>query len=260
LSPTTNPKVTQVYKRVGEKLNCYTLGKLPKAIKIIPSLSNWDEVLHLTEPGLWSPLAVYKVTCAFVVCLNSNQAQRFFSTVVLARARQDIATNRVLSHYLHLTLKKALEKPAAFVKGVLLPLCESGTCTLKEAAIFGSIVVNSTLPTLHSSTALSHLAEMRYTGSNSVFIRLLLEKKQVLSFKIVNALVLHFTRFKNENRELPVSWYQSMHTFVQLYKQDLISEQRKELVKIIKLNYHSTISPKISLELDSTDNDVLMVE
>ncbi|KAI8885557.1 Bystin-domain-containing protein [Backusella circina FSU 941] len=260
LSPTTNPKVTEVYKKIGEKLNCYISGKLPKAIKIIPSLSNWEEVLYLTEPDLWSPQALYKVTCMFVVSLNANQAQRFLSTVVLARVRQDITANNALCHYLYLSLKKALDKPTAFVKGILLPLCESGTCTLSEAAIIGSVLVKSTLPTLHSSTALSRLAEMKYTGSNSMFIRLLLAKRQVLPFKIVNTLVLHFTRFKDEPREMPFLWYQSMLTFVQLYKQDLILEQKKELLKVIKFKYHNAISPKIGQELDSADNDVSMME
>ena len=37
-------------------------------------------------------------------------------------------------------LKKALYKPAAFYKGVVLPLCESGTCTLREATVLSSVI------------------------------------------------------------------------------------------------------------------------
>lgn len=31
--------------------------QVPKAFKIIPNLSNWEEVLYLTEPDNWSPHA-----------------------------------------------------------------------------------------------------------------------------------------------------------------------------------------------------------
>ena len=38
-------KVQEVYTGVGKVLSRYTVGKLPKAFKIIPNLSNWEEVL-----------------------------------------------------------------------------------------------------------------------------------------------------------------------------------------------------------------------
>ena len=34
--------------------------------------------------------------------------------------------------------------------GILLPLCESGTCTLREAIILGSIITKCSIPVLHS--------------------------------------------------------------------------------------------------------------
>ena len=34
------------------------------------------------------------------------------------------------------------------------PLCESGTCTLREALIIGSVLVKNSIPMVHSSTAL----------------------------------------------------------------------------------------------------------
>ena len=39
-----NPKVVEVYTGVGQLLSRYTVGKLPKAFKIIPNLRNWEEV------------------------------------------------------------------------------------------------------------------------------------------------------------------------------------------------------------------------
>ncbi len=36
---------------VGRLLAKYKSGKLPKAFKMVPTLTNWEEILYLTEPG-----------------------------------------------------------------------------------------------------------------------------------------------------------------------------------------------------------------
>jgi len=43
-------KVVEAYKSLGEFLSRYKSGALPKVFKIIPSLSNWEEILYLTSP------------------------------------------------------------------------------------------------------------------------------------------------------------------------------------------------------------------
>lgn len=47
---------------------------------------------------------------------------------------------------------------------------------------------------VHSGAAIAHLAQMDYTGPNSLFIRVLLDKKYALPYKVVDALVFHFIR------------------------------------------------------------------
>lgn len=71
-------------------------------------------------------------------------------------------------------LKKAFYKPAAMYKGVLLPLCQSRTCTLREAVILSAVIRRVHVPALHSGAALLRLAEMEYGGTTSFFIRVLL--------------------------------------------------------------------------------------
>lgn len=71
------------------------------------------------------------------------------------------------------------------------------------------------IPVLHSGAALLKLAEMDYSGPNSLFIRVLLDKKYALPYKVVDALVFHFLRFKRDKRELPVLWHQSFLVFAQ---------------------------------------------
>ena len=65
------PKVAEVYISVGKILHHYKSGKLPKALKMLPHLKNWEEILWLTRPDEWSPCAVYACTRIFVSNLSS---------------------------------------------------------------------------------------------------------------------------------------------------------------------------------------------
>merc|ERR1712188_209632 len=114
-------------------------GKLPKAFKVIPALTNSEEILYCTEPDNWTAAAMYQATRIFSSNLNAKMAQRFYNTVLYPRVRDDIAEYKRLNYHLYMALKKALFKPAAFFKGILLPLCESGSCSLREAIIVGSV-------------------------------------------------------------------------------------------------------------------------
>ncbi|CAG8525072.1 1986_t:CDS:2 [Cetraspora pellucida] len=244
-----NPKVVEVYTKVGTLLSRYKSGKLPKAFKIIPSLPNWEEILYITHPENWTPHATLQATRIFVSNLKAKQTQRFFDLVLLDKVRDDIHENKKLNCHLYMALKKALYKPAAFFKGILFPLCESGTCTLKEAVIIGSVISKVSIPMLHSSAALLRLAEMEYTGPTSIFIRILLDKKYALPFKVVDALVFHFIRFKNDERIMPVLWHQSLLIFAQRYKQDLSPDQKDALLELVKIKFHYLITPEIRREI-----------
>ena len=65
---------------------------------------------------------------------------------------------------------QAAFKPAAFYRGMLLPLCQSA-CTLRKATIIASVLAKTSIPVLHSSVALLKLAQLDYSGVNSLFIR-----------------------------------------------------------------------------------------
>ena len=135
-------------------------------------------------------------------------AQRFYNLVLLPRIRDDIDQHKRLNFHLYLALKKSLFKPNAFFKGILLPLCEERNCTLREgrsrfnapATIIGSVLAKVSIPVLASSVALLKLAEMEYSGANSMFIRILLDKKYALPYRVIDALVVHFVRFTQEER------------------------------------------------------------
>lgn len=208
VAPGIDAKVAAVYRGVGEVLSRYTTGKVPKAFKVVPSLSNWEEVLLLTDPEGWSPHAVYAATRLFASNLNARMAQRFYSLVLLPRFRREIRDTKKIHFAVFQVgslrgrkaqvasvevapdlalgstpalrapcsqaLKKAFYKPAAMYKGVLLPLCQSRTCTLREAVVLSAALKRVHVPVLHSAAALLRLAEMEYGGTTSFFIRVLL--------------------------------------------------------------------------------------
>ncbi|XP_064652486.1 bystin-like [Lineus longissimus] len=242
-------RVVNMYKQIKQILSRYRSGKLPKAFKIIPSLSNWEQILYITEPDQWSAASTYQATRIFASNLNAKMAQRFINLVLLPRVRDDIAEYKKLNFHLYMAIKKALFKPAAFFKGFLLPLCESGTCTLREAVIIASILAKCSIPMLHSAAAILKIAEMDYNGANSIFLRTLLDKKYALPYRVVDAVVFHFIKFQMDKRELPVLWHQCFLTFIQRYKQDISTEQKEGLMEVLRAHTHHTITSEIRREL-----------
>lgn len=242
----------EVYTAVGKLLHRYKSGKVPKAFKVIPNLRNWEEILFLTEPDMWSSHAVYQATRMFVSNLNARMAQRFLALVLLPHVRADIRENHRLHFSLFQALKKATYKPGAFYKGLLLPLCASGTCTLREAVIFTSVIKRSSIPVLHSAAALLRIAEMPYSGVNSFFIRVLLDKRYALPYRVIDALVDHFSSFSREERQLPVVWHQALLCFVQRYKAEIRKEDKIALRALCKVQHHYQVTPEVLRELDAS--------
>lgn len=260
-----NPKIVEVYTKVGELLSRYKSGPLPKAFKILPSLPHWEVVLSLTSPDRWTPHATLSATRIFVSNLKAAQSQRFFELVLRDKFRDEIEENKKTSYQIYEALKKGLYKPAAWFKGILFPLCESGTLTLKESAILSSVLTKVSIPMLHSAAALLRLSEMEYSGPNSLFIRVLLDKKYALPYKVVDSLVFHFLRFSVDGSgvekikdgplagtmRMPVLWHQSLLVFSQRYKQDLTPDQKTALLDLLRVQRHEGIGPEVRRELST---------
>ncbi|MEW5302554.1 MAG: hypothetical protein WDW36_005327 [Sanguina aurantia] len=243
-------KVLAVYKAVGVLLSRYSSGKVPKAFKIIPNLRNWEEVLFMTEPDNWSVQAVFQATRLFVSNLNARLAQRFLALVLLPRVRREIREHHKLHFALFQALKKATYKPGAFFKGILLPLCQTRTCTLREAVILSSVLQRVSIPVLHSAAALLRLAELEYCGTTSFFIRVLLDKKYALPYRVIDSLVDHFVRFADDERVMPVVWHQTLLCFVQRYKDEVRATDKSALRKLCNIQCHKQVTPEVVRELE----------
>lgn len=247
--PKIPEKVINVYTDIGKILSRYTSGKLPKAFKVIPSLTNWEEVLYLTRPDLWTPQAMYAGTRIFVSNLNPKMAQRFLNLVLLDSVRADIHANKKLNYHYYMALKKAIYKPSAFFKGILLPLCKDN-CTLREAAIVASVLQRVSIPVHHSAVAIHKLAQQEtYSGAASIFIKTLLNKKYSLPAPVIASLVRHFALFIHDDRTLPVLWHQALLVFCQRYKNEVQDEAREALRQVMRKHFHAKITPEIRREL-----------
>ncbi|PFH52572.1 hypothetical protein AMATHDRAFT_139696 [Amanita thiersii Skay4041] len=270
-----DPRVVESYRIVGNLLRTYRSGPLPKIFKVIPSLPAWARILALTSPENWSPHACRAATRIFISNMKPPQAQLFLNVVLLDAIRADIQENKKLNVHYYESLKRALYKPGAFFKGIIFPLLDQG-CTLKEAAIIASVIAKTKIPVLHASAALLRIAEMDYAGPNSLFIRVLIDKKFELPYKVVDALVFHFIRLSNtykaktraDAEKLPVLWHQSLLVFTQRYAPDMTPDQKDALLDVVRANPHPQIGPEVRRELvnsvvrgaprPDTDHDVVM--
>jgi len=262
-------KVVSSYRALGSILKKYRSGKLPKVFAIIPSLSNWEEILYLTHPDKWSCQAVYKATKLFVSQGNDFITQRFLNMILLPRVRNDILTSNKkgpsngsnattqfaarrqlkLNHHLYQSIIKATWRPAALFKGFIIPLCEDGQCTVKEAHIIGGILKKMTIPVMHSAAALLKIASLNYSNTNCMFIKVFLEKRYALPTQVVQGVVAYFTKFLNippQEANIHNIWFQALLVFVTYYGNKLSREQKQQIKQVCKMHRQNT---SISVEI-----------
>ncbi|KAF1936133.1 bystin [Clathrospora elynae] len=265
-------KVVEVYSKVGLIMGRYKSGKLPKPFKILPTIPAWETLVAITHPENWTPNAAFAATRIFISA-KPQTAQIFLNTVLLPLVQQHIQDTHKLNVHLYNALKKALYKPSAFFKGVIFPMLIDGTCTQREAVIVASVVAKVSVPVLHSAAALHRLCEIAAeqmssdpdaAGPCNIFIKTLLEKKYALPYKVIDALVFHFLRFRSYADamdtasvagdlggagKLPVIWHQCLLAFAQRYRNDITEDQREALLDLLLTRGHKSISPEVRREL-----------
>jgi essential nuclear protein 1 len=284
-------KVVEVYSKIGLILSRYKSGKLPKPFKILPTIPAWETLIAVTRPDSWTPNSVYAATRLFISSKPAT-AQQFLNMVLLPAVQDDIRETHKLNVHLYNALKKALYKPSCFFKGVVFPMLADGTCTQREAHIVASVVAKVSVPVLHSAAALHRLCELAAeqmssdpdaAGAVNIFIRVLLEKKYALPYKVVDALVFHFLRFRAAGAaggadamavdsgasvagdlggtgKLPVIWHQCLLAFAQRYRNDITEDQREALLDLLLTRGHKSISPEVRRELLEGRGRGVMVE
>lgn len=247
-------KIAEVYGLVGNIMSRYRSGKVPKAFKVIPKVENWENLLHLTRPDGWTPAAVYVATRLLASQLSGKKVVSFYEDILLPRCLEDISENKKLNYHLYRALRKAVYKPDAFCKGILFPVCEDKTCTLRQATVIGSVVTNVSIPMLHSAAALFHISKLTFKPTSCIVMTALVEKKYALPYKVVDAVVDHFLEMKNDTRTLPLMWHKCLLAFAQRYKIELTKEQKEQLKVLMRRHSHHLVTAEIRRELFSARN------
>ncbi|CAN8076567.1 unnamed protein product [Agarophyton chilense] len=247
-------KIAEVYGLVGNIMSKYRSGKVPKAFKVIPKQRNWEELMYLTRPDEWSPAAVFVATRLLASNLPAKQVIPFYRDILLPRCMEDINEHKKLNYHLYRALEKAVYKPDSFCKGILFPLCEDRSCTLRQATIIGSVVRKVSIPMLHSAATLLYLSQLSYSPQVSIIMMALLEKKYALPYRVLDSIVDSFIRMKKDTRSLPVLWHKSLLSFAQTYKMELTSDQKENLKVLMRAHTHYAITPEIRRELFSSRN------
>ena len=116
-------------------------------------------------------------------------------------------------------------------------------------------------------------------GPRALFLRVLIDKKKDLPYKVIDELVFHFIRVSNSRKhrgradadKLPVLWHQSLLSFCQRYVQlsipvpvwaatenerycnryasNLTPDQKDALIDVVRANPHHQIGPEVRREL-----------
>jgi essential nuclear protein 1 len=244
-------RLKEIYKRIGKLLQRYTTGSIPKAFKMMPNFKDWEKIVLITEPEYWTPHAIYQGTRLFVSNWDTKKSQRFFKIVLLPKIRNCIRETSRLHFMLFQSLKKALYKPSAFYRGVLLPLCNSNLSTIREAVIISSVLRRVSIPAVHSVSALTLLSKMEYRNVTNYFIQVLLDKKYLLSYRVINSTVDYFLSFRTNTTKLPITWHYSLLTFVKRYRHVISANHKEALGSLTKIHFHNQMSPEVQIVLDS---------
>lgn len=182
---------------------------------------------------------------------------RFLRMFLLPKLRSDYAVSRHVNAHHYMSLKKAIYKPTAFFKGIVIPLCEvkrlhifqSSDLTLREATIISSVIAKSSVPSIYSAAALAKLCQLDYSGPRSVFLRTMLDKKYALPLPLIEVVIAFFKKNTFDGIHRPVLWHQCLLVLVQRYKNGLSGGQRLEILGLASRHRHPEIGLEIEREL-----------
>jgi len=248
LMPTANPQVINTYRKLGKYLNKYRSGTLGKAFKFIPRLPNWEEILYYTSPMDWSPQATNAAVRFLSATLSPKRAQRFYSLVLVPKVQAMVEAEGKLNYHMYDAVKRAIYKPTAFFKGIILPLAAQG-CSSKEAICYASVLSKISIPNMHAAMTLLQLARMSFNSVQCLFMRVLINKKFALPLPVISAITEYFFKTIKDDTNYPVLWFRTLLTFVQRYKYSLTVDQSAMLKALVKKKHHHLISDEVRREL-----------
>ncbi|KAI6207303.1 Cell adhesion protein byn-1 [Aphelenchoides fujianensis] len=243
--------VFQMYKEIGQYMSHYRSGKIPKAFKTIPALLNWEQILEITCPEKYTAASMLHATRLFSATASPKVCERFYRYYLLPRVLDDIMEFRKLNVHLFNALKKAVYKPTAFVKGILLPMCNSDAFSMIVAHVIRGVLNAVSLPVFHAATAMIKISRLPISSPVSHVLTGLVNKRYTLPSMALDAVIRYFCSYELDE-EMPLSLNTCIQTFVQLYKLELSGEQKKTLIELLKAKGHKLASSIPLQELEAT--------
>jgi essential nuclear protein 1 len=246
-TPHLDAKIRNVYAQLGTVLRLYKSGKLPKAVNAVASqdVAGWLDLLNFSEPLRWSPNAVLAVTALFIQTASDGRCQTFMHEILLSYVRELLDGARKLPQPVFHALLKSARRPKCFVLGILLPLAQEPTCSLKEARMISLIAGRVHLPRDHANAFLIKVCEGDITPVRTIFIARYIAKGQALAIQAIDAIVAYFMRHLAIGERQPLIWHRALVDFVKRYGSDLTMEQREAIAELVAKHSHPHITPEI---------------
>ncbi|GIQ89078.1 bystin, partial [Kipferlia bialata] len=183
-------ELNEVFSRVGGLLSRYTSGPLPKVLKVVPVTKQWRVVLALTRPDKWTCQATYAITNLFVSQLRTTASTVFIREFVLPNMEQELDGAKKLSHHMFQTIGRCMYRPAAFFKGILLPLAEG--CGAKTASAVAAAMHKWSIPSEYAAAGITKLLEVPYSPPQALFVKTLVSKRYALPYSVLDNLATHY--------------------------------------------------------------------
>ncbi|KAL3318117.1 hypothetical protein Ciccas_003226 [Cichlidogyrus casuarinus] len=231
-------------------LRNYRSGPLPKTVKVLPSLPGWDGLLETLDPMSWTPHAHMKVTKVFA-SRGHEPSLHYYQNYLLPKVQEDIAATKRLCLHLFEALISSMFRPQEFIAGIFLPWVRSDM-SKTEGIVLAHLLRKASLKVRFGTVCLALVCKEDFSIARSLVVEALLEKKYKMPETAISVLVDYFcsmdrecNQFFNDEGRLPVSWFKSLSTFLELYRDAVIPEERERLVKLCHRHQHPFFTKQI---------------
>jgi essential nuclear protein 1 len=223
------PKLLKLLERASLFLRVYRSGKLPKILRILPNLKNFEEILWLTRPDIWSEQAIVVLTRFFQPKLDKNQLSRYYSLVLAPRFQESIFKPKSYSVHIEKAIKISIKCPSIFFSSIILPMCESDRCSNKEGVVISSIIWKYKFPRSVIMSALIRLTKDPITSAKCMLLRVIISKNYLISLRIIDLLIDFFSL--NIKKTSP-HYKNLLLVFLRNYFDSLSNEDKKKVFKL----------------------------
>jgi len=234
------PRLLKVLERASLFLKVYRSGKLPKIVRILPSVRNFEEIIWLTRPDIWSDQAVLSITRSFLPRLDKAQMSRYYSLILAPRFQESIFNQQISSNHIQKAIKLSTKFPFTFFSSLILPICDSKECSLKEAAVLGSILYKYHFSSLVIMTLIIRLLDNPITQTKCLMLRIIISKNYLIPHRILDLFVDFFT---SNNKKIFSPHYRTLLIIFLRNYTSFLSNEDKQRIHNFKQFKKKTIIP-----------------